>query len=656
MSNKASDKLASSSTVLIPKVLEVDSTSEVTEEQSHTEVLKLDSGIADFDVHDQEIICAEVSPQCFAGTRSVTDVDDADAVDQSQTGKCNVTDFNIPERESQTLEICKCPETYGTMVVGKAPPLVDGKCFEYDSISFTSQNQFEGNSCVAESVHRRIREYSNISETSVSWDHLVLCTGHQPVVGSGSFGVVVRAKYAFDRNTSQTVDVAVKIMTKKFLNNVIGYRSIRDLAWSEANTMYRAGVLVQQSDSVVKLYGVVEGPLPPTWQTGLRINNGNDTVIGIVMKYEAGGSLESLLHGGSKRDLDMMEKVRIMRGVALGLSELHSLPEGDYIVHGDIKPANVLLGGETPCAVKLADFGVSKVKASLRNTCQVTASLDFTSAKRGTPVYSAPELLPSPTNMQVCAPSRTSDMYAFAVLAWEVLTGERPFKDITTDMALCVYVHGGGRPDLTKLPAHTPPSIVEMIRAGFEHERRNRMNADECFVLLEHAYLCLSSSHFDIFFSHPWKDKSFLKHVFALLSAAGYRVWYDVLEMKWDLDKSMNEGVKNSSVVMACVNGDYQRSVNCMKELQMADAIDNPKKPVVSLVTERGPKDWASDELRSLCSFETNMYCDISDVAQAGSTAWENPSADMLSDLQESMQPMLRILDELGIAKSLWSA
>jgi hypothetical protein len=90
-----------------------------------------------------------------------------------------------------------------------------------------------------------------------------------------------------------------------------------------------------------------------------------------------------------------------------------------------------------------------------------------------------------------------------------------------------------------------------------------------------------------------------------------------------------------------------------MKELQMADAIDNPKKPVVSLVTERGPKDWASDELLSLCSFETNMYCDISDVAQAGSTAWENPSADMLSDLQESMQPMLRILDELGIAKSL---
>ena len=504
---------------------------------------------------------------------------------------------------------------------------------------------------------RRNSSVNEIDSAVIDWHHLELFDDNQHVVGSGTFGMVVRAKYSPQGKKGRKIDVAVKIMTNRFVNVVVPFETIREQAWTEANTIYRAGVSVQQSDSVVKLYGVVEGPLPPTWQSKLRDRkDGGEPVIGIVMKYEAGGSLESLLHGKTKRLLHMTEKVRLLRGIAVGLSELHSLPKDFYIVHGDIKPANILLGGETPCAVKLADFGVSEVKASLRNSSLMTASIRLTNTQRGTPVYSAPELLPSPTNMQVCAPSRTSDMYAFAVLAWEVLTGERPLKDITTDMALCVYVHGGGRPDLTKLPAHTPPSIVEMIRAGFEHERRNRMNADECFVLLEHAYLCLSSSHFDIFFSHPWKDKSFLKHVFALLSAAGYRVWYDVLEMKWDLDKSMNEGVKNSSVVMACVNGDYQRSVNCMKELQMADAIDNPKKPVVSLVTERGPKDWASDELRSLCSFETNMYCDISDVAQAGSTAWENPSADMLSDLQESMQPMLRILDELGIAKSLWSA
>jgi serine/threonine protein kinase len=481
----------------------------------------------------------------------------------------------------------------------------------------------------------------------IVWDHLELSNEQQPVVGSGSFGVVVRAKYAFRGKRIQQFDVAVKIMTKKFWNDVVKYESIRDQAWSEANTMYRAGVSVQQSDSVVKLYGVVEGPLPPTWQTGLRIYSGTDTVIGIVMKYEAGGSLESLLHGGSKRDLDMTEKVRILRGIALGLSELHSLPAGDYIVHGDIKPANVLLGGETPCAVKLADFGVSKVKESLRNTYQMTTSLRVTDTRRGTPVYSAPELLPSANCQQVCAPRRGSDMYAFAVLAWEVLTGERPFQDITREVTLCMTVHSGGRPDLKMLPTHTPPNIVEMIRSGFEAEPKKRMNANESFMLLEHAYLCLSDPHFDIYFSHSWKDKSFLKHVIALFTAEGLKVWYDVLENSWDLDKSINKGVRNCSVVMACVNSTYQSSLNCMTELKMANAIDNPKKPVVSLVMESAPKDWASDELRSFCSFEADLSCDISDFAALGDTAWENPSPDMIIELKKLLQPMILILEDL---------
>ena len=78
-----------------------------------------------------------------------------------------------------------------------------------------------------------------------------------------------------------------------------------------------------------------------------------------------------------------------------------------------------------------------------------------------------------------------------------------------------------------------------MIRACFRADRKERMSADECFVLLDVVYMRLCTNHFDIFFSHPWADKSFLKHVFAILASAGYRVWYDVLDMKWNLDESM---------------------------------------------------------------------------------------------------------------------
>jgi hypothetical protein len=84
-----------------------------------------------------------------------------------------------------------------------------------------------------------------------------------------------------------------------------------------------------------------------------------------------------------------------------------------------------------------------------------------------------------------------------------------------------------------------------------------------------------------------------------------------------------------------------------MTELKMANAIDNPKKPVVSLVMESAPKDWASDELRSFCSFEADLSCDISDFAALGDTAWENPSPDMIIELKKLLQPMILILEDL---------
>jgi ankyrin repeat protein/serine/threonine protein kinase len=488
----------------------------------------------------------------------------------------------------------------------------------------------------------------------ISWDHLEVDLSRACVVGVGTHGVVIRAKYLFQGKEGHVLDVAVKIMTQTFMSEdeeKEDYQYIRERALKEASIIHRAGISIQ-SDTVVKLYGVVEGPLPIAWRTALK-RSSSDCVIGIVMQYEAGGSLESLLHGKLKREVNMTEKIRILRGIARGLSELHSLPIEYYIVHGDIKPANVLLGAQTPCTVKLADFGISDVKEPLLSTCQVS-SLQQTHIRRGTPMYSAPELLPCPNNHgKVGTPSRKSDMYAFAMLAWEVLTRKKPFQEVETEMELCMAVHGGARPDLTELPTHTPPDIVEMIRACLDGDYSKRFSAEKCFMILEHIHLCLCSSHFDIFFSHPWRDKSFLKHVFDILAAAGYRVWYDQLEMKRDMDKSMDEGVKNSSVVVACVNSTYQTRPSCMKELKIAGSIDDPKKPIVCLVTESDPFSWATTDLKELCLFQKNKFCDIGKLAMLGDVAWENPSDEMISDLQIAIQPLFYILDELKIEKSL---
>lgn len=62
------------------------------------------------------------------------------------------------------------------------------------------------------------------------------------------------------------------------------------------------------------------------------MNKGTEGV-GIVMRYEGGGSLEDYL----SKQRSLSDKLRILEGIARGLSELHGLG----IIHADIKPENV---------------------------------------------------------------------------------------------------------------------------------------------------------------------------------------------------------------------------------------------------------------------------------------------------------------------------
>ena len=283
--------------------------------------------------------------------------------------------------------------------------------------------------------------FDEVTAPTITWKKLLVDLTEDCTVGFGSYSVVIRCKYAPHGKKNHTLDVVVKVMTSRFKNPELKPECIREKAWMEANTMYRAGLSIQ-SDAVVKVHGIVEGPLPSDWKIALR-HCGDDHFVGIVMKYESGGSLESLIHSKLKREISMTENIRILLGIAVGISELHSMPIEYYIVHGDIKPGNVLLGHQSPCSVKLADFGMSDFKESIMSSCQMSV-LRSTQTRRGTPVYSAPELLPSPSEMKISSPSRSSDMYAFGILAWEILSGVRPFEDVSYEFELIMTVHGGG--------------------------------------------------------------------------------------------------------------------------------------------------------------------------------------------------------------------
>lgn len=132
----------------------------------------------------------------------------------------------------------------------------------------------------------------------------------------------------------------------------------------------------------------------------------HDGVFYYAMEYMGGRDLQALL------DLDGPQPqgrvVRLLRDVAEALAEAHEAG----LMHGDVKPANVLLAphGRRGELAKLADFGL------------VRALEGGLSGPAGTPQYMAPEAITQPTT----ADDRT-DLYALGAVGYALLCGKPPF-------------------------------------------------------------------------------------------------------------------------------------------------------------------------------------------------------------------------------------
>jgi serine/threonine-protein kinase len=153
----------------------------------------------------------------------------------------------------------------------------------------------------------------------------------------------------------------------------------------------------------------VEGPIPDDMADLFQISRNNQS-IGIVMRYEAGGTLTQYLHGndGVNRKLTLAQKLHLLENISIGLADLHSV----NIIHGDIKPDNILLDNINTANIKLADFGLSTVS----NTSTGQSTLLETKHMRGTPIYAAPEMVINPfaqvhqASTLVAKSSRKTDM------------------------------------------------------------------------------------------------------------------------------------------------------------------------------------------------------------------------------------------------------
>jgi serine/threonine-protein kinase len=172
----------------------------------------------------------------------------------------------------------------------------------------------------------------------------------------------------------------------------------------------------------------------------------------LIMEYVEGGSLRDLLE--AQRQLPSPRVVEIGLDLADALTRAHRLG----IIHRDLKPANVLLAEDgTP---RLTDFGIAHVVESPR--------LTQTGVLMGTVDYLSPEAC------QGEPLDERTDIWAFGVLLYQMLSGELPFGGGTLTAKLAAILTQP-IPDLASLCPDAPEALIDLIYRMLEKDRGQRI-------------------------------------------------------------------------------------------------------------------------------------------------------------------------------------
>mmetsp|Transcript_5198 Transcript_5198/g.7998 ORF Transcript_5198/g.7998 Transcript_5198/m.7998 type:complete len:1640 (-) Transcript_5198:13-4932(-) len=464
--------------------------------------------------------------------------------------------------------------------------------------------------------HQKIMSQPSISRQSsgqdvpkFKWEDIesIVCDKN---LGQGSYGIVVEG-------TWKKHTIAIKVLRQV---EGVSYDQCVDVAMKEVDIIMFAQRNIVNKNSIICVHGIVEGEIPDSL-CHLRSMTMKSKAVGIMMRKEK-QSLDSLLHSCEAPRMDFPFLVYLLKIICDVMMELHEV----CVVHGDLKPKNILVTHYNPPEIRLIDFGNADVKVE---DMQLSATMNFTANKHGTRVYSAPEML---NPRRIAKASRVTDVYAFGIIMWEVLSRQKPANHIDCKGNTFEYaVASGARPSLCELHDSTPQSLVDLLTACWHFDANKRPSFQEIFAVLSHYHNVLMGCKFDIFFSHAYSSKAFLSHVYCYLSKIGFRVWYDENEMGYNLERSMVEGIQNSTVFMACINRTYQCREFCRKELQWA--LDY-KKPIVVLVTEEDPSTWANSEIMSSCRLIDRLYVDLSSLATK--YEWENMREEVDQDAKRS--------------------
>ena len=273
-------------------------------------------------------------------------------------------------------------------------------------------------------------------------------------IGAGGMGEVYRAT-----DTKLGRDVAIKVLPADVAQD--GER----LARFEREARLLASL---NHSNIAHVYGFESATLPD-----------GSTAHFLAMELVEGEDLAERLRRGA---IPVDESMAIARQIAEGLEEAHERG----IIHRDLKPANIKV---TPDGkVKVLDFGLAKALegdpaasgANSQLSHSPTMSRHMTEAGMimGTAAYMSPE------QARGKPADKRADIWAFGVVLFEMLAGERLFAGETVSDVLAAVLTR--EPSWSALPAATPAAVRDLLTRCLEREAKSRLrDIGEARLILE---------------------------------------------------------------------------------------------------------------------------------------------------------------------------